>query len=377
MPTIKFRKRTPKPLIPFIGKTEILKTFDTQKAKNEFEKRLNSATLIVKTLDDTDTISLILPVLLPDYSVVQTRLDSDGMRYDEAIKYFLEDSEVSSRVTKQKEFFYLDILPATFNHVLGEKNPALSSINSLEMREICNAITSMPNLVYKKYKYMSIEDVLKLKHIPMKHKNSARYSNNQVKKIRSLSLYGRKTGLFELVDNIQTLRQKENPRDDREAVDAEDIKIVINELANEYASVFKVLYLTGMRPSELFKATVHDGVFDLTKSKEDLKTIASYRIIPIHSSITKQDLANVNQLKRNKSMGSITSKINYKMKKLGIEGTTYSLRHSFASHLIEQDADANVVSELMGHSHKTMTLSRYAKGYSLDTLKNTVEKLQL
>ena len=53
----------------------------------------------------------------------------------------------------------------------------------------------------------------------------------------------------------------------------------------------------------------------------------------------------------------------------------YSLRHSFATELIARNVQAEVASELMGHSHQTMTLSRYAKGYPVKLLKQAIDPL--
>ena len=53
----------------------------------------------------------------------------------------------------------------------------------------------------------------------------------------------------------------------------------------------------------------------------------------------------------------------------------YSLRHTFATTLIAKGVQPEVVSELMGHAHSTMTMNRYVKGYPVSTLKKAIDKL--
>jgi len=53
----------------------------------------------------------------------------------------------------------------------------------------------------------------------------------------------------------------------------------------------------------------------------------------------------------------------------------YSLRHTFATTLIAKGIQPEVVSELMGHAHSTMTMNRYVKGYPIKVLKEAIDKL--
>ncbi len=49
----------------------------------------------------------------------------------------------------------------------------------------------------------------------------------------------------------------------------------------------------------------------------------------------------------------------------------YDERYFLASRGVE----VSIVSELMGHSHKSMTLNRYTKGYPIDALYAEINKL--
>ena len=59
------------------------------------------------------------------------------------------------------------------------------------------------------------------------------------------------------------------------------------------------------------------------------------------------------------------------------EGTLYSLRHSFATELASKGVEPHIISELLGHSHKGMTLGRYVKGFPVEQLKEAIDKLEI
>ena len=375
MPQFSLRKRVPVSLQSYTTIKEIYKIFPTKSELNDYTHLLNQAVKMTKILDE-DNLMLVLPTLLPDLCNTTPEL-SYGMNYKDALIEYLNDStDTTERELIAKEQFFNEVLPEVFKKILGTSNPVLDDIEALQMKNICGVISGMPNLNRLPYKKMSMREIINVSPVPEADRKSVAYLKNQLHRIKTFSKYGSDNGLFNLVNNIPTLRASKGARTDRNSLSVGEIELLLENLTGAYKSYVKVLYLTGMRPSELFKTNVHDGVFDLTESTEKLKTMASYRIIPIHSCITQEDINNLEEF-RGITYNTPNRKVQYMMKKLGIEGSTYSLRHSFASHLIEQNADANVVSELMGHSHKTMTLSRYAKGYSLDTLKNTIEKLSV
>jgi integrase len=61
--------------------------------------------------------------------------------------------------------------------------------------------------------------------------------------------------------------------------------------------------------------------------------------------------------------------------RLGDGESLYSLRHSFATHLVATGVRSELLSELMGHTHKSMSLSRYAKGFPIKMLHDAVNQL--
>ena len=58
------------------------------------------------------------------------------------------------------------------------------------------------------------------------------------------------------------------------------------------------------------------------------------------------------------------------------EGTLYRLRHSFATHLAAKGIEPYIISELLGHTHKGMTMGRYVKGFPVELLSEAINKLE-
>jgi integrase len=114
-------------------------------------------------------------------------------------------------------------------------------------------------------------------------------------------------------------------------------------------------------------------VYDLTDKTLKLKTRSSYRIIPVHSNV------NIALLKDLPSKDNLSKKINNLIRTHISEDkrkVLYSLRHSFATDLKNNKVEPTIISELMGHSHHSMTLDRYAGRYTMDILKEAIQTLK-
>ncbi|MGQ1788067.1 tyrosine-type recombinase/integrase [Saccharicrinis sp. GN24d3] len=67
-------------------------------------------------------------------------------------------------------------------------------------------------------------------------------------------------------------------------------------------------------------------------------------------------------------------------RKTGIQRrvTTHSLRHSFASHLIENGVDIKIIQELMGHhSLKTTEIYSHVVMKKLENIKSPIDNLDI
>lgn len=140
-------------------------------------------------------------------------------------------------------------------------------------------------------------------------------------------------------------------------------------------------FFSGLRLSEIPKLKIVRSeipYFDLTSSKISLKTSSSHRKIPIHtilipyiSKIEEWEYNHLLWLAR-KTKNRISKHLKNSENK-----SLYSLRHSFATELISKNVNPAIVSELMGHSQKSLTLSVYTKQFPIKILNEAIQKLNL
>ena len=133
--------------------------------------------------------------------------------------------------------------------------------------------------------------------------------------------------------------------------------------------IFEFLYGTGCRISELVNTDLQDIDFDEKVIKIRFGKGSKQRIVPLGSSLREAIESYVIQVRNNLSKTNncdslllnsrgqrltrqtIWSVINKYAKEHGIKDLTpHTLRHAFATHLLEGGADVRVVQELLGHS---------------------------
>jgi integrase len=244
----------------------------------------------------------------------------------------------------------------------------------LEIREI---LARLPKRNIQKYRNMPIEELLET--IP---------NDNEIISSRTLNKYVKWLKMFYnfCMDNnyisknpiisIST-RSTTNELTERLPLDEKEIKKLLYVTKDDIIiqNGIKALAYSGMRLSELYKAKIRNDIkcFDLTDRSIKLKTRSSYRIIPIHNDINTELLLQLpNKDTFSKKVNSIIRKeISDDPKKV-----LYSLRHSFATILKNNRVQPEIIFELMGHSHQTMTFSRYANKYDIEILREAINKLQ-
>lgn len=159
-----------------------------------------------------------------------------------------------------------------------------------------------------------------------------------------------------------------------------DLELIFNTVPSHWRPIYEFIYHTGVREGELINLK-WDAV-ELEEGQEHIKIQASEdwvpktnerREIPLNEralKIIKQQpkLAAHNYVFTAKEGGKIKSKTIYdnlvspvkrlcKEKRLKYRGSVHTLRHSFASHLVMNDAGLETVSKLLGHSSLEITMS--------------------
>ncbi len=283
-------------------------------------------------------------------------------------KNYLKNQNVSeNRLTKIKRLLLVIkiLLPSD-----------ISKINMTVLDDVKNKLTQLPKRNIQKYRELKIQELVKM-DIPIQDRLSTESINDHLKILNSLIKFGHERDMIARQYAVSMIKNVTMARDERTALSIDVIKNLIgNPATKELASAYTLLYLSGMRLSESFKCTISvvDGIkcFDLTNRAIQLKTKSSYRLVPIHHSIENPELI-LEDLRsmRKEYIGRLCKKT------LGTNGTLYSLRHSFATHMAAKGVEPYIISELLGHSHSGMTLGRYVKGFDVKILKNAIDKLEI
>ncbi|MBU1657738.1 tyrosine-type recombinase/integrase [bacterium] len=303
-------------------------------------------------------------------------------------KDYLKSVDVSADELRDRSYFFFTIAPIIFKAVLKIDNPNINEISFNNILDFQHLIATLPKRNIQKYRDMNFSLlVLGIKQNKISIKDdellSTRTKNKYIKWLKAIFSFADVRDLItKNVTKSIVLKNTTKQREEREALSKDELKILFTAIQNnEISYLFRILQLTGMRRSELYKCSIkhYDGVacFDLSASSEKLKTASSYRLIPIHSSL----LADIEKFEaiRKKYSGNYLSQYFARLIKLTLDEaenkSLYSLRHTFATQLIAKSVAPEIVSELMGHAHATMTMSRYVKSYPVEILREAVEKL--
>jgi len=369
--SIQIRKRVPKALVAVLNRKEIKRTFTSQYEVDTLDTLLAECVVIVNSgLPLEITTPIVLNKGLQEYRKQPKTTTLKSQSIEEITALYLAHSKgnVSTIEYKNRVDFFTKLLPALFTY-LNLPNP--SELTASDMLTLSNAILNLPNRKHYEYRTLPIEEFVALK-VPIDKRQKIDSCNKQIKRIRSLALYGESSGLYKMPTKITTHKEKHQEIGHREPFTKEEYIQLSDQLTPKALLILNIVYFSGLRPSEICKAkiTTLDGVicFDLKNSEEALKTRSSYRYVPIHSKL----IPHVDVIRTLKY-----STVKRLSRKIQIEGKTlYSARHSFVTNLINLGVAPERVSELVGHSHKTMTMSTYFKGYDIRLLQTDVELLQ-
>ena len=390
--TYKYVRRVPKPLLEYastatfrvsLGSNVLEATQQALEFNNAIEEALQ---LISLNLADELILSKLEKLIPMDKEQEQQiTKEEQGLFRNVVTEYIAsQESNISAEETRDKSYFYKEVCPALFRHLGITDNPILRNINYTHLLEFRNMITKLPKRNIHKYRTMEISKILlHLDAVANADRLSPRTANKYVKWLRALFNFAVMLNHIQvnLANSIPLLKTLDDKLQ-RLPLDEVELNALLESVPQQMQYLLQILAYTGMRLSELYKCTLTeiDGYkcFSLTDRGIKLKTKSSYRVIPIHNSLL-DGMKDFEELRSKVSSDNLARTTSDTIKKLKFKDmekkSLYSLRHRFATQLIQKGADSSIVSELMGHSHNTMTLSRYSTGFSVRQLWEVIELL--
>jgi integrase/recombinase XerC len=153
--------------------------------------------------------------------------------------------------------------------------------------------------------------------------------------------------------------------------------------------IFEVFYSTGIRVSELVNIKLND-IDEANKTIKVLGKRNKERIIPVHQSLLKKINEFITFTKTNINTAENYLFITEKGKKIYprlvykivntylsrvatiTQKSPHVLRHTFATHMLENGADINAIKELLGHS--SLSATQVYTHNTIEKLKNVYDK---
>ena len=308
----------------------------------------------------------------------ERKITTNKEALDSYIKFYKARCD-ENNTTKDQYRDVVSFLTEVFLELVSP-NEDVAKTTLEDIIDIRDIIKTLPKRNIQKYRVMSVDELIDAE-IDEADIISSRTLVKYMKWIKGCYAYYHSTGLIQ-TNPLQLIATTSgtNALDERLPLEHKEIEQLLTLTKDDKVTnnLIKVFYTSGMRLSELYKCSLKeiDGVkvYDLTDRSIKLKTRSSYRLIPIHRSI------DVSLLKELPTQDVFSKRINELIRSYISDDkrkVLYSLRHSFATDLKNNRIDPNVISELMGHSHQTMTLQRYASSYDVHILKEALETLNI
>jgi integrase/recombinase XerD len=191
-----------------------------------------------------------------------------------------------------------------------------------------------------------------------------------------------------MVINLRPRTEKKLPN----VLSAEDVKKILSHFRNEkHRTIFYLLYAGGMRISEVVNLKIKDidsarNIIRIRQSKG-----AKDREVPLSQTALTQlriyykyykpsDYLFEGQFGGRYSTRSIQALFRNALKECGIKkaATVHTLRHSYATHLLESGTDLRIIQELLGHrSSKTTEIYTHVSQQTKQKIPNPLDQLGL
>ncbi len=164
-----------------------------------------------------------------------------------------------------------------------------------------------------------------------------------------------------------------------------EVKQVIDSISNlKHKTVISLIYSCGLRISESINLTIHDidsrrmtiKIRDAKGQKERFVPLSSKMLSLLHQydkEYKPQNFLFAGQNRPTYSAKSIQNILKKALSSCGIKKqiTVHSLRHSFATHLVEQGIDIHIIQAILGHKDiRTSQIYTHISSAQISKIKN-------
>lgn len=274
------------------------------------------------------------------------------------------------------------IIPQAYYDILDQRRYSESTKNTY-LKYFADFMASFKNQELEEISHDSINQyILKLIR---EHRMSASQQNQRINAIKFYyeKVLGREKEYFDI---SRPRKIKALPK----VIAEEEIFNMLKAASNiKNKLIIGLIYSAGLRRSELLNLRKEDIITSKRmiivrggKGKKDRVTLLSEMIIELLETYYKEFKPNywvVEGVNRKKysatSVGNIV-KSTAKKARVSIEVTPHILRHSFATHLLEQGTDLRYIQELLGHdSSKTTEIYTHISKKSLANIISPLDRI--
>ena len=230
-----------------------------------------------------------------------------------------------------------------------------------------------------------IKDFLNLK---IRRDNISISYQNQL--INAIKFYYEK-----VLNGERKLYMLDRPRKERRlptVLSEEEVSQILKQISNlKHRAMLYLIYSAGLRMGELINLKITDILSDRKmilirsgKGRKDRTTLLSDRVLPLlrlyyKAYLPKEYLFEGMDGGRYSSR-SVQNVLKQAMARAGIrkKATIHTLRHSFATHLLEQGVDLRYIQTLLGHqSSKTTEIYTHVSTKALSNIKSPLDHLKI
>lgn len=265
-------------------------------------------------------------------------------------------------------------------------------IRNYSPRTIASYISSLNNfadwLIQEKVNQVTNKEVEKyLYHLK---KNRNRSISGMKQTVASLKILFTDILKKEIPDslNIRFRKEEKIPV----VLSEKEVAAIIKAVNNlKHKVILMTIYSAGLRLSECLALTVADMDFDRNqirirqgKGKKDRQTVLSRTLLSEMKDYLIKFYPKIFLFEGQKggrySASSIQAIMKRAVKKSGIKkhATVHTLRHSFATHLLENGTDIRFIQELLGHKRlETTQIYTHISKIAFDRIKSPLDRLSL